>query len=98
MKVRPYLNTPHQPVVNTIDTCNSLQELTVGVIVECACITQKTVTRQVLHALEEGGMGFTVSPTRKWQTAQDNDEPATPLTSINLELDLEESSERVIKR
>lgn len=69
-KIRPYLDSPYQLALKIIDCCDSAQPLTVKEIAQTVGVAQETA-RQILQALREGGMPFTVSPTREWQAMQD---------------------------
>lgn len=69
-KIRPYLDSPYQLALKVIDCCDSARPLTIKEIAQTVGVAQETA-RQILQALKEGGMPFTVSPTREWQAMQD---------------------------
>lgn len=98
IKVRPYLDSPYQLALNILDGCDTSQPLKVRVIAQSAGVAQETA-RQVLQALREGGMPFTVSPTREWQVGRSHADRSTSLNSIHLETpDLQELFEQVMTR
>ena len=59
-RVRPYLDQPYQLSLNILDCCTPTQPLVVKEIATAAGVTRETA-RQVLQALKEGGMTFTVN-------------------------------------
>jgi hypothetical protein len=69
-KVRPYLDRPYQLALNVLDCCDAAQPLTVREIAQSVGVAQETA-RQVLQALREGGMPFTVNPIRAWQATEE---------------------------
>jgi hypothetical protein len=68
-QVRPYLDRPYQLALGILDRAGGSEPLPVKEIARLANVAPQTA-RQVLLALQEGGMTFAVSPTRGWQSSE----------------------------
>lgn len=63
--IRPYLDQPYQMALAVLDRCSDTECRTVEDIAAAVKVSKST-TRQVLNALRNGGMQFTVSESRSW--------------------------------
>jgi biotin operon repressor len=68
-QVRPFLDRPYQLALTILDCCEAAEPLPVKDIAQAIGMSPHTV-KQVLLALKDGGMTFTVSPTKNWQLSQ----------------------------
>ncbi|BAZ42147.1 hypothetical protein NIES4101_81150 [Calothrix sp. NIES-4101] len=64
--IRPYLDQPYRLALNILDCCDRDNPITIDAIAQEINLNRET-TRQVLKALESGGMKFNVSRARSWQ-------------------------------
>ncbi len=69
--VRPYLAQPYQLALEILDCCSGEEPMTVETIAQKIAVNKNTA-RQVLSALREGGLIFTISATRGWKYLQVN--------------------------
>jgi hypothetical protein len=95
-RIRPYLDSPYQVALKVMDGCESTRPLTVGEIAQSAGVAYESA-RQVLQALREGGMPFSVSPTREWQIVPDPTLTGS-LTSMNHDTDVQMLPEKVVAK
>ncbi|MFW6357770.1 MAG: hypothetical protein ACOC0N_00930 [Chroococcales cyanobacterium] len=63
--IRPYLDQPYQLALNVLDCCSETPQ-TIAEITEKVKINPET-TRQVLKALQNGGVSLTISSTNCWE-------------------------------
>lgn len=63
--VRPYLDQPYQLALNILDCCEEAEGCTSEAIAQRLAISKSSV-RQVLSALREGGLVFTVRTAKEW--------------------------------
>ncbi|MEA5569673.1 hypothetical protein [Calothrix sp. UHCC 0171] len=72
--IRPYLDQPYRLALNILDCCDRDNAITIDAIAQETSLNRET-TRQVLKALESGGMKFNVSRARSWQILDFDSQP-----------------------
>lgn len=65
--VRPYLAQPYQLALEILDCCSADEPVSVEAIAQKVDVNKNTA-RQVLSALRDGGLIFTMSTTRGWKS------------------------------
>jgi hypothetical protein len=64
--VRPHLDQPYKLALKVLDCCSDQAPRSVDEIARVAKVSRETA-RQVLKALQAGGVPFAISPTHQWQ-------------------------------
>lgn len=64
--VRPHLDQPYKLALKVLDCCSAQAPRSVDEIAHVAEVSRETA-RQVLKALQAGGVPFAISPTHHWQ-------------------------------
>lgn len=70
-QVLPHLAQPYQTALNLLDCCNQLEYYTLAELAQTAQISENTA-RQVIKALRDGGMVFTVETAKGWKLVELN--------------------------
>lgn len=72
--LRPYLDQPYRLSLSILDYCGNANSLTIEEISSKANINKETI-RQVLKALQSGGMKFQINAAKNWEVLELNLQP-----------------------
>ncbi|NJL61726.1 MAG: hypothetical protein HC903_07730 [Methylacidiphilales bacterium] len=75
--IRPYLDQPYRLALGILDCCDRMDAATVDEIAQKTSLNRET-TRQVLKALQSGGMKFNISSAKSWQILDLDSQPIVP--------------------
>lgn len=75
--IRPYLDQPYRLALSILDCCVPMNTGTVDEIAQKTQLNRET-TRQVLKALQSGGMKFNLSSAKSWQILDLDSQPIVP--------------------
>ena len=75
--IRPYLDQPYRLALSILDCCDRIDAGTVDEIAKKIQLNRET-TRQVLKALQSGGMKFHISSAKSWQILDLESQPIVP--------------------
>ena len=72
--IRPHLGASYQTALKVLDSCPVTHALSVEEIAQRANLNRES-TRQILHALRDGGFPFVVDSAKHWQPCPTPESP-----------------------